>query len=337
MRAVCQTIMNVGGRALAWAVFLRFGFHGFLWSFAAVNMLVLLLQLWSIRRDLTLKILSFGGMIRRSRVYIGVNVLRNLTVNLDRPVVAFALGDVALADYYVAKRLFDVVRTMSRAVISPPGVKLSEAQTEGCAAVQNYFRTSMSLMTFLLIPIGFAMIGMGGPILSLVAGNNYASGSAILMCFGIAIMAQAVSQTWWHAVFRLTEAHYLFVFTALMAVVTLALYFALLPWLGPVGIPLSYASACVAASIYSTLLLRRDRNITVPLSFYGRAFACGLLVLAAIALARVLEEDFLGYVAMISAAGASYVLGFLLFAPPSLRNLAQRALRGLPMLRKTTP
>jgi O-antigen/teichoic acid export membrane protein len=329
MRAACNVIINVGGRALAWVVFLQFGFRGFLWSFVVANVVVLFIQIWSMRHELTVRIMPFRRMFRRSRIYIGVNVLRNLMVNLDRPVVAFVLGDVALADYYVAKRLFDVVRKTARAVIAPPGIKLSEAKVEGTAATNSYLQKSMSLMTFLFVPAGFCMIAMGEPLLRLWVGSSYASSSGILICFGIAIMAQSVSQTWWQAVFRLTAARHLLVLTVLMAAVTFSMYAVLLPPLGPTGIPLSFACACVAASVYATVLLRREANIFVPTTIYWRALACGLVVWAAIAAARLLDETLLGYAAMAMAAVAGYGLGFLLFAPAACRELAQRVLKAI--------
>jgi O-antigen/teichoic acid export membrane protein len=194
---------------------------------------------------------------------------------------------------------------------------------------------SMSLMTFLFIPAGFCMIALGEPLLRLWVGSSYASGSGILMCFGIAIMAQSVSQTWWQAVFRLTAARYLLVLTVLMAAVTFSMYAVLLSPLGPMGIPLSFACACLAASVYATLLLRREASIEMPTTIYWRALACGLVVWAAIATARLLDETLLGYVAMATAAAAGYGLGFLLFAPAVCRDLAQRALKGVLPRRNT--
>jgi O-antigen/teichoic acid export membrane protein len=184
-------------------------------------------------------------------------------------------------------------------------------------------------MTFLFVPAGFCMIAMGEPLLRLWVGSSYASSSGILICFGIAIMAQSVSQTWWQAVFRLTAARHLLVLTVLMAAVTFSMYAVLLPPLGPTGIPLSFACACVAASVYATVLLRREANIFVPTTIYWRALACGLVVWAALAAARLLDETLLGYAAMAMAAVAGYGLGFLLFAPAACRELAQRVLKAI--------
>lgn len=331
--AACDIISGIGGRALAWVVYLGFGLRGFLWAFAIAHLTAIVVHAYSMRRELTFRIRSWRWMFSRSRSYVGVDVLRNLLNNLDRPVVGFALGDVALADYFVAKRLFDLFTAASQAVVGPPGVKISEVKTQGTAALNDYFRKSLSLVAFLFIPAGFIVIGVGDPLLRLVAGSKYASGAGILMFFGFAIMAQSISQTWREAVFRLTPARYLIVFTVLLSAVTFPMYCVLLPWLGPMGIPLSYTLACIAASVYSTHLAHRKASLRVGSAIYVRAIMCGIVALAAIGAARLMEENLLGYMVMSMAVIAGYGLGFILFAPAALRDLARRVMKAVPVLR----
>lgn len=331
--AVCHVLEGTGGRVAALAAYPVFGLHGFLWAFALTSVLVAGMYTWRTRRELSLRFVPLGTMLRRSRAYIAVDALRNLLMNLDRPAVGFILGDVALADYFVAKRIYDLLTRTSQAVIGPPGVKVSEVKVEGLASLNAYVRKSLCLVTFLFIPAGFVLMGAGDSMLRLIVGNKYATGGIILACFGVAVMAQSVSQMWRELVFRLASPRYLAVFTILLSAVTLPTYLVLLPPVGPVGIPIAYVLAHVVASTYATIVLRRDVGLTIPLSIYGRALLCGLVVLAGLLPARMLGESVLGYLAMAGAVVGSYGLGFVLFAPAQMRNLARRVATRVPGLR----
>lgn len=324
IRAICEVSVNLGARVLAVVAYFLVGIKGFLLAFGLGSLIVCILQAWTMRDQLVLQRLPLVGLLRRSKTYIGVDILRNLMMNLDRPLVGFILGDVALANYYVAKRMYDFITAAAGAVVAPTAAKLSEIRAQGLRELQAYFEKNLFLMAILFVPLGCVVIGMGGVALQLLVGAKYDDSAVILACFGITIGAQATYQIWREGVWRLLAPGYLMVHNIILAGVTFVMYWLLLPRMGPVGLPLSAATAYWVTSGFSAYVLKRNLGLTGRVGLLGRAMACGLMVLVSIRLVHVTVPTVLAVPAMLAVAAASYGLGVYLFAPPDIKAMIRR-------------
>ncbi|MCP4592739.1 MAG: oligosaccharide flippase family protein [bacterium] len=334
IRALCNVVNAVGARVLALVGYLWLGIDGFVLGFGAAAVLIVVIHLWTLRRELTAHLMPLGRLLRQSSSYIGADLLRNLMRSVDRPLVGVLLGDVALADFYVAKRIYEFIAAALIAVTSPIGAKISEVKIQGRAALNAYFHKGLFLLAILFVPVGCVMVSLTEPILRVLTGTKYLSASSILACFGITIMAQSTFQVWYEGLFRLARPRYLVLHNVLQAVVTFSLYGVLLPFLGPKGIPLSYAAACVAAGGFSAYLLHRQVGLTGRLDVYARSGLCGAGVFVATWAAAQLGHSVWALAVIGCAAAASYATGFVLLVPPDVRPLLRRISQRVPGLRR---
>jgi len=129
--------------------FLSVGVIGFYYALIVSYLLELLVGLVVVRNYLTLHLIPFAQLFRSSRSYYGLEILRSGLDNLDRPVVAFFMGTTALADYHVAKRLFDNFYQLMLAIIVPAGVKFGELQVSAKHVLQEYYNHCLILVSHL--------------------------------------------------------------------------------------------------------------------------------------------------------------------------------------------
>lgn len=327
MNAVCNVLNAVGMRLLAAVGYALLGMTGFILGCGLTALLVVGVQMWNLRGEFTSRLIPLRALLKRSRVYILVDVFQNLLMNLDRPVIGFLLGDVALAEFFVGKRLYSFCQTSLVAVTAPLGAKISEAKESGPMALTSYFRKSLYLVAILFIPAGFAMLGMGDRVLALMVGPKYADSGPIVLLFGITLMAQCTYEIWREGVYRLLPGRYMTFLNGAIVVVTFGLYPVLLPWLGSRGIPLASALAWAGGAAFAAWALRTRVGLACRADLYVRPLACGAMVLAAIWAASFLGESLLAFAAMVAAAAAAYAAGFILLAPSEVRSLAARFVR----------
>ncbi|GMV97054.1 MAG: hypothetical protein AMXMBFR83_14130 [Phycisphaerae bacterium] len=326
-RATCDLISSLLTRLLAVALFFGWGFHGFLVGTIIGGLIAVGLQLYSVRDYLSPRLLPFRPLFRQGAPYMGSDMLRNLLVNLDQPLVAFILGDVALADFFVAKRCYGCFNMALQAMTGPLGAKLSEARVQGTAALTSFFQNSLYLIAILFIPAGFALIGTSGVILRVLVGAKYATAAPILAMYGLALAASCTYELWYEAVVRLQAGSKVIFQNLLLSVVTYGSYFAFLPFLGPVGIPLSAAIAWAAASVVAAYSLRREVGLRCRAGLYVRPMLCGVLVLAAVWPLTWLRQTPATFTLMMAVAGGCYAIGFWLLAPANVRELVRRVWR----------
>ncbi len=332
VRAFCGGVNSLGARFLAAAGYILFGFEGFVLGFLIAACLAAAIHVWTLRREWTAWLMPIGPLLRRSRGYIPVEVLRSLHAGVDRPVVGLFLGPEVLAGYFVVVRCGTLFIRAIRAFSAPLGAKLSEVRSEGTPALNRYFGRGLFVLSIVFIPVGLALAALSGPLLRLVAGEGYAHCWPILAALGVLIACKSVSEFWYDAVFRLAPARCLLGLNGILCGVTLAMYCALLPVLGAAGVPLASAAACLASVVWASALLRRRRGLTAHWHACGRGLACGAAVLAAARVSVLLAGQsprLWPYAALL--VGPVYVAAAWTVAPAGVRAfLAARraALRG---------
>ncbi len=332
-RATCDLLGNVATRVLAVAGFLIWGFQGFLAGTILGGMVAVGLQLYTLRDVLCLDLLPPGPLLRRSGPYMGSDILRNLLMNLDQPLVGFLLGDAALADFFVAKRCYAFFAAAAMAVTGPLGARISEARIQGEAALKEYFQKALYVVAILFVPAGLALIALSEPLLQVLVGSKYVSAASILSLYGVVLAVSATYELWYEGVVRLLTGYHAMLQNLIVSLLMYGAYFVFLPLAGPAGIPLSATVAWLGAMVLAAWSIRRRVGLTCRPGLYVRPVLCGLLVMAVVLPGLWLPETTGFFVITILAGGAAYALGFWLFAPPEVVSLVRRLKNRLGALR----
>lgn len=326
IRAVCDVVAGLGGRLLAFIGFLLMGFEGFLVGLALGGAAAAVIQFMSLRQELRGRPMPFSIAIRRGAAYTGADVMKNLLFNLDRPLVGFLLGSVALADFHIAKSIYGIIVGALQAVTAPVGAKISEVKLDGTESLQRYFRLSLSMLLLVFVPVSFAMMATGERMLVSLVGPAYATSAPVLMLYGVTLIVQAAHDMWNEAVLRLLPGQFMILQNAVISVATYGGYFVLLPWLGAQGIPLAAAAGWLAAAVTAACTLRRRVGLTCPPGVYLRPLVGGIATAGVIA-AISRAGSSLGVLLAMLGVGSLMCLGsFLLLAPPEVRAMARRLL-----------
>lgn len=337
VRAICDLVNSTGGRLLAFGGYLLLGFNGFLLGFALGACIATGVQLWSLRGELNVRPLPFKEALLRGKAYTGADMLKNLLLNLDQPLIGFMMGDVALANFFMAKRLYMVMVTALQAVTAPVGAKISEARLAGADQLRSYFQTSFSVVLLVFIPAGLAVVVLSGGVIRLLIGEAYASSAPILSLYGITLVFQSIYGMWHEGVLRLLPGRFMISQNAVISVVTYAMYLVLLPLIGAWGIPIAAAAGWFAATVVASHLLRRRVGLTCSGKVYTRPAMCGVLVALVIWSVSQAGDSALVFVAMLLGGAIAYSAALFLLAPFGVRVFMRRIVaritgpRGLPV------
>lgn len=324
VKAAANVISALGGRFLAVLGYLWLGIDGFLLGFALGTFAAGAFQLWSLRDYIGRELMGLLSALRQGASYTGADMLRNLMMNLDQPIVGFLIGDAALAEFFVAKRLYAAVWAALHAVANPVGAKFSEVKVGGQAALNDYFRKSMFFIGFLFVPAGFAVIVISPAMLNVVVGAKYVGAAPLLSLFGITMVVACTHEIWYDAVVRLLPGYFVIIQNAVVSLATFGMYIVFLPPLAAKGIPLATAMGYVVATAFASRMLYVRVGLSFPFGPYVRSILCGLLVMMATWGASCAGNTITGLAAMTAAGAGAWAIGLLVLAPPEVRSWFQR-------------
>ncbi len=332
-KSIIHVCVILGQRILCVVGFFTFGIIGFFIGYLIASLLGIVATLYDVRQYLTTRLLPFLSMFRESRNYMWLDMLRGIMTQIDRPVVAFFLGAESLAGFYIVKRIYDNVLHLLSAVEVPVGVKFGEVKVEGYKILNNYFRQTTSIITAIFVPLGFLLMVISGPVVTLYAGEKYISEIPIAAAFGFTLVGIALWSIIREAALRLISAHQLMYQYIVSSLVTIVGYVILLPKIGAIAVPFATGLAYLAGSFPTVYFLKKNNGLNLPYKNLLYAAICGFLILFLFIPALSIINPVTKIMFILCSAGLIYIIWLFFLGPLEARTLLKNAFLKIPYFR----
>lgn len=202
-----------------------------------------------------------GEMLRMweyGKYSLGGNASYLVYSRADTFILSAFTGPAQVAVYNSAKiftRIFDMATQIIQMFILP-GVSLLASRGER-STLKVVVEKSTLFSAVGMVPVMVGMIVFAGPMIGLIYGGRYPDAVLILQIFGLMSIAVSAFAIGSNVLMGLGEARASFVLGAQMLVVSLAVYFVIIPWLGAIGAAIAVV---VASYIMAWIALARVRT-----------------------------------------------------------------------------
>lgn len=281
------TIANLASSATRIAFVLVFfhwyGAAGIAAGIAASMLVGCVYSLWAIRKELSAKISQhyrYGAILKISWPFYLEGYVMYLRSQGDQLVVTSILGAESLAFYYVARRLYDFLRTLSDSIDSAFIPALSKLSLGSRKEFSEWWHRLFRAGFVISVPVAFAaalfvplyVIGIGA--------DKYqaAMAPAIVLClaFIVDIMKVMVARS----VFVLCPPIKRLQITSLESSVMLPLLVVGALALGTLGVALAYMLSGIVAGWYAYRILHKEIDLSLGIKDWLPILAAALFALA---------------------------------------------------------
>lgn len=301
------------------------------WSLVAQQLVlegVMVVLLWTLvswrpsmrfSRSSFKELLDFGGRVT------GIRILTYLNTNVDNVLVGVVLGPVALGYYTVAYRVLVVLNALLVVTINRVALTTFSKFQDAPKMLNAAFYRATSTAATICIPIYTGVALLGGPLLVLVFGEQWAKSGPVLQALALAgaVLAQTTFNT--NYAMALGRVHSELRFTTVLVVVQIAAFAVAVNF----GIVAVAASLGIVTALALPIRLVRIRSwaglrLRTYFSRYPRIFLASIGMAGVVELAGSLTGTAEGGVALatqIAAGALAYIATFRVVAPRETMEL----------------
>lgn len=266
-------------------------------------------------------------LVRYSIPYYGQEFARYIFHEADQFFVGLLLAPEVLANYFIAKRIAHGLRMLIDSAADVLRPKVGELRAMGDDAVKDGFARASRFMSYLAMPVTFAIAAISGPLILLYAGRDYENAAPLVLILSFAMLLYAYFSLFEVNLFMLGRPAHRFYADLSVAGATLAAFFIMVGPLGDLGIALALAVGFAVGLALSALMLRRISDMRIDREAVARTFRAsgGMFVVWSFLTLRPPE---LWYYPVVLIAGA--ILFFRLFSASMAQERVEEIRHALP-------
>jgi O-antigen/teichoic acid export membrane protein len=278
--SLVRVIAGIGRIVLGIGLLLLAGLRGLAWGLALNDALCFFVSLWFLRGTLkpgpTVGV-SARGLIRESLPFYFESFLMYFRAQGDNWIVATMLGTEAMAVYFVARRIPQILMLVMDSVDKIVTTAVAR-RTGDIDEVKSYLWRLHEVLAHTIVPGIMLLIALMPAVIIVIAGREYESASIPCMVLCGVLLVQTTQLPFARGIFVTLPPLTRVLQTVVETAVLIGCLFLLSRPFAEMGVSVSRLLAAVAAWLYSFLTLRRSMRMGIPWRQYVLSLTASLLM-----------------------------------------------------------
>ena len=259
------------------------------------------------------------------------NIAMMVYINSDTTMIGFMVGDSAVAIYYIATKMYTVIKNIINAIIVVALPRLSNYVEHNKKAYNELCTTVLTSVLTVLVPAVVGLFCCSNFIVKIIAGQEFVGGGTALKILSISLLFAVLGGfNKLCVVMPNREEKILLLATSFAAIINIALNFILIPIWSYNGAALTTVIAEAIVAIITYISTRKYTNIKISKNVVlSIGIGCVFIAICCLFIQRTVVNDFLTLVMSIVTSVIIYGVALIVFKNPLIMLVKERLFKSV--------
>lgn len=293
-----------------------------------------LFNAFSIRKYVKIKVTFSREILKHLKPILFLfsnNIAMMVYINSDTTMIGFMIGDSAVAIYYIATKMYTVIKNIINAIIVVALPRLSNYVEHDKEAYNKLCTTVLTSVLTVLVPAVVGLFCCSNFIVKIIAGQEFIGGGTALRILSVSLLFAILGGfNTLCIVMPNREEKVLLLATSIAAIVNIALNFVLIPIWSYNGAALTTVIAEAIVTIITYICTRKYATIKLSKNVVSSiSIGCIFIVISCLLTQRIVANDFLTLIVSIVTSVIIYGVILIVFKNPLIILAKNRFIKSL--------